>query len=547
MTYLLNAIKRRTIEVTHSSVPALICAVRATDDTVLPSDFHVSSVYGTFPSDYHNDIGEGYLRNIRRVTGALFHQKTIVYRLHEPLEKLYQRQGKRRKTYKTSISSENRKEVTDSYNIVKNAMNSFAHLAHSEEGVAWSYFIESIANEDDFGKKVLRLYTSILQGPLTHLIRRNEISSAAVLASACIQYSSNEFMKAMVHKKFGSNLSTTSEIPCGPNILQNIRILAAGLFCASVADKKLSELGENKSILPSFGHLLLEAVKLVKRFYYYYDSHALTRKTNAVEYAMDWNSGDFNTLRGKSKKLSSSKPFQPAWGNDYDDPFVTGAYFPSLPQVGPLSFNDQKGTVTDTHSLGFCSKHYLQKNSSFTPGALTFSCSCSHPTVLGFKVLERDEGPRAVFDVLVSRFASFPPYIIYDSACGVYKSAVNSLWWVVQSTTLVSDPFHANNHTCSPAFVPSAHVNLNMLNTVSHEQRNRPIANIKGSLQQTGQEVYISLLAYQIIINNIEAKGRRAEEEQVPIPNRSAKDIEWSFFHRLGMNCYCCTKPREPS
>ena len=198
-------------------------------------------------------------------------------------------------------------------------------------------------------------------------------------------------------------------------------------------------------------------------------------------------------------------------------------------------------------SYGICSKHYLQRNASFTPGALIFSCSCSHPKVLGFKVLERDEGPRAVLDVLVSRFESLPLFDIYDFACGVYRSAVGGLWWVMESSTLVSDPFHANNHTCSPAFVPSAHVKLNTLNTISHEQRNRPIARIKNSLQQTRQDVYIALLAYQITISNIEAKGRRAEEEQVPVRNRSAKDIEWAFFHRLGMSCYCCTKAENNS
>ena len=288
-------------------------------------------------------------------------------------------------------------------------------------------------------------------------------------------------------------------------------------------------------------------MKGLEGFYSFYNDDVSNVGTTAAKYTRDSQSRSFDELREKFIKFSTSEPFQPSRGNDYNYTFVTGAYFPSLPQVRPLSFNDQKEEVADVESYEICSKHYLQRIASFTPGALNFSYSCSHPKFIGFKVLERDEGPRAVLDVFVSRSVSLPPFVIYDFACGVYRSAVGDLWCVVESSTLVSDPFHATNHTCSPAFDPSAHVKLNMLNTISHEQRSRPIARIKNSLQQTGQDVYIALLAYQITINNIEAKGRRAEEEQVPVRNRSEKDIEWALFHRLGMSCYCCTKAENNS
>ena len=518
----------------------IAAAVRIASETALPAHFFVSSICGTFPTDYTSDIGNGCLKKLRELTTALFHTELLVYRLLEPLQKLFQRQGKRQKTVLRSNEKLTNSEV---YTVVTNSISRISELVQIEEGVAWNETILPFFNKADLGKKLLQLYTSLLQGPVTHLIRRDETSSTAVLGNACIQYKAEDFMKAMARKNFVATSEAKIEVHEDQilNILQNLRIFAAGLFCASAVDEKTKNQDKKAGLLPAFGGVLLEAVKLVKSWYSFQDEQECKRGSAPAINATDWKSRDLHVLREKFKKLSSSDRFRPSWGAEYDDLFVTGAYFPSLPQVCPLPFNDNKVKITDVDSYGFCSKHYLQRNASFTPGALAFSRSCSHPKVLGFKVLERDEVPRAVLDVLVSRFASLPAFVIYDFACGVYESAVNALWWVIESSTLVSDPFHANNQTCSPAFIPFAHVKLNKLNTVSHEQRNRPIAKIKGSLQQTKQDVEISLLAYRIIINSIEAKARRAEENQSPVPIRSVEDIEWSFFRRLGLRCYCCS------
>lgn len=113
----------------------------------------------------------------------------------------------------------------------------------------------------------------------------------------------------------------------------------------------------------------------------------------------------------------------------------------------PLPFNDELNSgVADAH-FGFCSKTYLQKKTTFTPGALTFCCSCAHPKILGFKVLEKNDGPRSVLDVVVSRFTEIPRYIIYDFGCGVYNAAIHTLWWAMENSTVVSDAFHGGNHT----------------------------------------------------------------------------------------------------
>ena len=270
----------------HSSNFALVAAARVTSDTAPPANFYSSSICGTFQTDYRNDIGDGYLKPLRELTSSLFHRQTILYRLLELLQKQFKRRGKRRRTSK---ASKKKCDENEAYRIVTLSISQISSLAHTEEGVAWNNTLESIANEADFGTKVLRLYTAMLQGPLTHLIRRDEIPSATIVAKACIYYKPNEFMKTMVKKSFVPNFGSTTETdtPDGSNILMNLRIISAGLFCASVLDKKLLDAGENKPVLPIFGHLLLSAVQVLEGFYSFYDDHVSNGGTTAAKYARD--------------------------------------------------------------------------------------------------------------------------------------------------------------------------------------------------------------------------------------------------------------------
>ena len=188
------------------------------------------------------------------------------------------------------------------------------------------------------------------------------------------------------------------------------------------------------------------------------------------------------------------------------DIFHSGIFFANIPQIRPLPFNDQIDYRSKHPDYGSFSKNYDYVRPESTPGAITFCCARTHPMIFGFKVLERGEGPRAVLDVLISRFPVLPRFVIYDFACGLLRSAQHTLWWATKNTTFVSDRFHIDNHNCHRGFHPDSHNYLNGRNTVSHEQRNRPIATLKEPLKNCSQTRYISLLAYHSLYLNLKAK-----------------------------------------
>lgn len=217
-----------------------------------------------------------------------------------------------------------------------------------------------------------------------------------------------------------------------------------------------------------------------------------------------------------------------------------GMFFPGHQQIRPTPFNDELKNVSQQDMFGVCSKNYVQKNDSFTPGALTFCCSCSTPKTLGFKVLGKNEGPRAVLDILLSRFPVLPRHMIYDFGCGLYSSAAHNLWWALEDTTITSDALHSLNHNCSPSYFPTAHESLNMTNTVAHEQRNRPISEIQNTLRYASQESYIALLAYQLSILNLKATAKASDEYEKRETGVSESDLGWAYFHCLKLRCPCC-------
>ena len=164
---------------------------------------------------------------------------------------------------------------------------------------------------------------------------------------------------------------------------------------------------------------------------------------------------------------------------------------------------------------GACSKHYGDMRPDFTPGALTFCCSCPHPIIFSFKILERGEGLRAVLDVLISRFERLPRLIVYDFACGLFRSAQHTLWWAVKEKTVVSNRFHVDNRTCHRGFHPDSYQSLNGRNTVSREKRNRPIVRMKETLRNCSQTVYTSLLASHTLYLNLQAVIRKETDAAV--------------------------------
>ena len=239
---------------------------------------------------------------------------------------------------------------------------------------------------------------------------------------------------------------------------------------------------------------------VVNQFYSKYDKFEEEIATS-VKYCKEWR----RTSRTRFRRyLLHNKDFG-RHNRGHDNVFSSGTFFLTHPQVRPFPFNDKSKYKDAVEEYGSCVKEYLATRPGINPGAITFCCPCSHAIIFGFKVLERGEGPSAVLDVLVSRFTNLPEFVIYDFACGSLKSAQHTLWWAVQDVTFILDKFHIDNHTCHRGFHPDCHNLLNGYNTVSHEQRNCSIEMLKDSMQNSGQLLYTSLLAYQTMYLNARA------------------------------------------
>lgn len=126
--------------------------------------------------------------------------------------------------------------------------------------------------------------------------------------------------------------------------------------------------------------------------------------------------------------------------------------FTANPQVRPLSFNEQTQN-DDLH--GESKKEQMEKKHSLTQGALTFCCSCSHLFILVFRVLEQNKGPKGAITAITPRLPTLPRFIVYDFGCGIFSTTYHALWQAREDTTIVSDKFHAVNHTYSPFYVPT--------------------------------------------------------------------------------------------
>jgi len=213
-----------------------------------------------------------------------------------------------------------------------------------------------------------------------------------------------------------------------------------------------------------------------------------------------------------------------------DDPLVTGMYFPGRLQCRASAFQRTKKA-----DLGVCSKNYQDARKSFSPGAFIICCACSHPKVLGFVVLDKREGPPALLDAIITRFANLPRFIVYDFGCGAVRSALAKLPWVLAVSTVVSDAFHIINHVCSKFFAPASFTTLKHMNTVAHEQRNRAIKALKRVLSACGPVEYTSILCYHMLVQNIRAAARDACTTSLP----EAFDFSRFYFSRMPCVCGC--------
>lgn len=257
------------------------------------------------------------------------------------------------------------------------------------------------------------------------------------------------------------------------------------------------------------------------------------------QFVAEWRNGPEGSTRYQSKwegggrsQADMARDFRAAYPSAARSHERTGTCAPSLPQCRPEPF-----LWKEVLSTGMCSKHYAKAH-KFSPGAMTFCCGCKHPLIIAFSVLDRKEAPQVLLNMLLSRFARLPRFLIYDFSCGAFRVALGKLAWLLLDCTVVSDRFHIFNHLCSDAFDPRSYAKLDGVDSGAPEQRNAPIRRIQTTLQGMGVVPYTNLLAYQTAILNHEAQTKWAlKVERLP----DDCDLAGRFFTLYP--CWCCDEP----
>ena len=339
-------------------------------------------------------------------------------------------------------------------------------------------------------RDILEFYTVLVQGPLRQFLLKSQLPSLLYIAEMLTKTQTTASIRSYLLEQFEGRNAT--------HVMKRSRFLMGSLLGIYQLDDTLN--GSSPVFTEKISIVPYLAAVVVDRFYTTYESFKDEIATS-ISY---WNKWRKTSRRRFRSYLLHIKDV----GRDnsgHDDVSSSGTLFPTHLQVRPLLFNDKSKHKDAVEECGGFVKEYLSTRPDMTPGAIKFCCPCAHPIIFGFKVLERREWPRVVLDVLVSRFLELPEFVIYDFACGLLKSAQHTLWWAIQDVTFISDRFPVDIHTCHWGFHPDCHNMLNGYKTVSHEQRNRSIAMLKDSMQNSGQLLYTSLLAYQTICLDLRA------------------------------------------
>ena len=118
-----------------------------------------------------------------------------------------------------------------------------------------------------------------------------------------------------------------------------------------------------------------------------------------------------------------------------------------------------------------------------------------------------------MYNVLLSRFAILPEYVIYDNGCNLLDFALNRSPAPFIGTKILSDGFHWKNHkNCSPGFNSSEYPALAGIpiylilgiSSVLHEQKNRYLDKLKS----TSVHMKINTFA-RILIHTLETLNLR--------------------------------------
>ena len=526
-------------------------AIRLVSTSILPDYFCVGSVCGRNQYDYMEDIGShSVLQGINTFISSLFDSNVVISRLIRPLYSFITRSirlrthavelkrmgvfGRALSPHSTSIPrfANYRRPVRPIIEVLSELLSV---SDDDSEGLCWisgvASFFSSQKNWKVREQEIFNLFKLFIQGPITQFVLQRHIVPLRCLSEICLSQPLTPLKEVLL----GSSCEIDEYREARGFVMEN-RFVRAGLLSIL----QLEEMTRNCGMIAreAFGNILSLAERLVGDYYAFYDSTSADH--SSVTYARKWQTTSTSSLTQEMSELNSMIPVSEGHSL-FDYTCRTGSFFPARKQIRPLPFNSAELDIAQQSQLGLCAKDYLQHQKTYTPGAIIVSCSCPKSICFGFKTLCRNEGPKSVLDTIVTRFSETPKFVIYDFACGLYASAVHSLWWALRDTTIVTDNFHLKNHTkCSPGYSPKCHTGLDNSNTVAHEQNNRAINALARSLRNSSQETYVGLLTYLLTIENIRAKTRRSELYST-VKNNDDFDLHWCFYVCLSQTCTCCS------
>ena len=181
----------------------------------------------------------------------------------------------------------------------------------------------------------------------------------------------------------------------------------------------------------------------------------------------------------------------------------SGVCFPYRPYVRKVKMIDSsKNELKDAEDLT-CNKTAMGK-SRLSPGLLIYWClDCRF--CIGLDVLNRKEGPSAVWEALATRFKKMPSIIVYDNACNLQEYCLFRSPSLFKDTQFLVDGFHIKGHVNCPKslFDATNYEAMKMISSVTHEQKNSILARFKSLSPKWSYSSFVEIVMVTIVILNI--------------------------------------------
>ena len=135
--------------------------------------------------------------------------------------------------------------------------------------------------------------------------------------------------------------------------------------------------------------------------------------------------------------------------------FTYGTFFPNYPMLRPLNMYEADDSAASASEKDMCTKKAFLSGSNRRVLFIMTCARCS--MVLGFAVLDVNESPQALFQLMFTRFLRAPARVVYDNACNAQMYCMKREPAFFKDTMFVIDRLHARGHSdksCSRAFHP---------------------------------------------------------------------------------------------